>query len=68
MREKFIMTIRIIDFQSYQDAINKFDKLATQANQEITIDFTDKKDEDIVLRMKKFLEIADGNGNPEWYT
>ncbi|MBO6087574.1 hypothetical protein J6P92_04415 [bacterium] len=59
------MTIRIVDFKSFKDAIKKYDELAPQDNQKITIDFS-HKDRDTAARMAKFFEVADGNGNPEW--
>lgn len=58
------MEIRIVDFQSFKDAIKKFDELAPQENQKITINFS-HNDKDIAQKMSKFFEVADG-GNPEW--
>jgi hypothetical protein len=65
MRERFFMKIEVVDFQSFKDAINKFDDLAGLENsQKITIDFSNH-DKDIAKRMENFFEVADG-GNPEW--
>ena len=65
MRERFIMKIKVVDFQSYKDAVNKFDNLAGQENpQKITIDFSNH-DKNVSEKFKKFFEVADG-GNPEW--
>ena len=59
------MSIKIIDFQSYKDAINTLDKFVGEENsQNITINFSNH-DKDIAKRMENFFEVADG-GNPEW--
>ena len=53
------MTIKIVDFQSFKDAINRLDEFAVQENpQKITIDFS-SKDKDVAKRMEKFFEVAE---------
>ena len=60
------MKIKVVNFQSFKDAINKFDGLATDENpKKITITFPHSNDKDVSKRMEKFFEVADG-GNPEW--
>ena len=54
---------KIVDFESYKSAINKFDKMAQEKPAKINIDFPkhDNKAKDF---FDKFFEIADGK--PEW--
>ena len=59
MRERFIMTIKIIDFQSYKDVINKFDEITADENlPKISITFPHNKD--VSKKIDEFLRIAYG--------
>ncbi len=54
--------MKIVDFKSFQKAINKLDNMTNPTDKPITIF---NNDISIQEKMKKFFEIADG-GNSDW--
>lgn len=53
--------MKIVDFESYKNTINKLDKMAQVDMSKPDTIFPQKEDKSIVDRMKKFFDIADGN-------
>lgn len=53
--------MKIVDFESYKNTINKFDKMAQVDMSKPDTIFPQKEDKSIADRMKKFFDIADGN-------
>lgn len=53
--------MKIVDFESYKNTINKLDKMAQVDMSKPDTIFPQKEDKSIADRMKKFFDIADGN-------
>ena len=54
--------MKIVDIQSFKEAVNKLDLMAQEPNMPISV-FNEK--DSVSDKMKKFFDIADGN--PNWY-
>lgn len=57
--------MKIVDFNSYKNSVNKLDAMANGDITKPNTIFPQKADESVADKMKKFFEIADGE-NPSW--
>lgn len=56
---------KIVDIESYRNAVNKLEALAQDPTSNITINFPKSDNKDAKDFFSRFFGIADGN--PEWY-
>ena len=57
--------MKIINFETIKEKINKFDAMAQTDMTKPNCIFPQKEDKSIAEKMQKFFEIADGE-NPSW--